>query len=56
MANYKAISNGNWSNLAIWQDNGSGSFVASTVLPSGVDDVYSNTFTVNVDQNILFFL
>jgi hypothetical protein len=52
MANYRAISNGNWSNLSIWQDNGSGSFVASTVLPSGADDVYSNTFTVNIDQNI----
>lgn len=52
MANYKAVANGNWSNLAIWQDNSSGSFVASTVLPGANDDVYSNAFTVTIDQNI----
>jgi len=52
MANYKAVANGNWSNLAIWQDNSSGSFVASTVLPGASDDVYSNTFTVTINQDI----
>ena len=52
MANYKAAANGNWSNLAIWQDNSTGSFVASTVLPGVSDDVYSNAFTVTIDQDI----
>jgi len=52
MANYKAVASGNWSNLAIWQDNSSGSFVASTVLPGAADDVYSNAFTVTIDQDI----
>jgi hypothetical protein len=52
MANYKAITNGNWSNLAIWQDNSSGSFVASTVLPEVSDNVYANNFTVTIDQDI----
>lgn len=52
MANYKAVANGNWSNLAIWQDNSSGSFVASTVLPRAADDVYSNSYQVTIDQNI----
>lgn len=52
MANYRAISNGNWSNLAIWEDNGSGSFSASSSLPSHDDIVYSNNFTVIINQNI----
>ena len=52
MANYKAVANGNWSDLAIWQDNSSGSFVASTVLPGASDDVYGNNFTVTIDQDI----
>lgn len=52
MANYKAVANGNWSNLAIWQDNSSGSFVASTVLPGAADVVYWNNFTVTIDQDV----
>ena len=52
MANYRAVANGNWSNLATWQDNSSGSFVASTVLPGASDDVYSNSYQVTIDQNI----
>jgi hypothetical protein len=52
MANYKAVANGNWSNLATWQDNSSGSFVASTVLPGAADVVYWNNFTVAIDQDV----
>lgn len=52
MANYKAVASGNWSNLAIWQDNSSGSFVASTVLPGANDVVYWNNFTVSIDQDV----
>jgi len=52
MANYKAVANGNWSNLATWQDNSSGSFVASTVLPGAADVVYFNNFNVTIDQNV----
>jgi hypothetical protein len=52
MANYKAVANGNWSALATWQDNSTGSFIASTVLPGASDDVYSNTFTVTINQDI----
>ena len=51
MATYKAVANGNWSSLAIWQDNSTGPFIASTVLPSAVDTVYMNNFTVAVDIN-----
>lgn len=51
MANYRAVANGNWSVLTTWQDNSTGSFVASTVLPGAADDVYSNNFTVTIDQN-----
>ena len=52
MANYKAVANGNWSNLATWQDNSSGSFVASTVLPGAADVVYWNNFTVAINQDV----
>ena len=49
MANYKAVASGNWSALATWQDNSSGSFIASTVLPGASDVVYFNNFTVQMD-------
>jgi hypothetical protein len=52
MANYKAVANGNWSALATWQDDAGGSFIASTVLPGASDDVYSNAFTVTINQDI----
>jgi hypothetical protein len=51
MANYRAISSGLWSNLAIWQDNSSGSFIASVAFPGVNDDVYSNNFNVTIDVN-----
>jgi hypothetical protein len=43
MANKWAVASGNWSNTATW--NGG-------TLPTSADDVFSNTFTVNVDQDI----
>jgi hypothetical protein len=49
MANYRAISNGNWSNLAIWEDDSLGYFSASSVLPTTADNVYANNFTVTID-------
>ena len=52
MANYRAISTGVWSALARWQDDSSGSYVTSTVLPGTSDVVYANGFTVTLDINI----
>jgi hypothetical protein len=52
MANYKAVANGNWSALATWQDNSTGSFIASTVLPGASDVVYFNNFTVQMDVDV----
>jgi hypothetical protein len=43
MANIKAVANGNWSDAATW-DGG--------ILPTSTDDVYSNNFTVTIDQNV----
>lgn len=52
MANYKAISTGNWSNIAIWQTWDGSAWVAASVLPSSSDDVWANNFTVTIDQDI----
>jgi hypothetical protein len=49
MANYRAIANGNWSSLAIWEDDSIGYFAPSSVLPTSADNVYSNNFTVTID-------
>jgi hypothetical protein len=49
MANYRAIANGNWSSLAIWEDDSIGYFAPSSVLPTSSDDVYANNFTVTID-------
>lgn len=43
MAVRYAVASGNWSNAAIW--NGG-------TLPTSADDVYSNNFTVTIDQNV----
>jgi hypothetical protein len=52
MANYRAVSGGVWSALARWQDDSSGSYVNSTVLPGVADVVYANNFTVSIDIDI----
>jgi len=52
MANYRRTATGNWSTLAQWQDDSSGSYVASTVLPGAMDVVYANNFTVTLDVNV----
>jgi hypothetical protein len=51
MANYRAISSGNFSNLAIWQDDSLGYFFTSSILPGSSDDVFTNNFTVNVNTS-----
>jgi hypothetical protein len=43
MPNRWAVASGNWSNPATW--NGG-------TLPTSADDIFSNTFSVNVDQDI----
>ena len=42
MANVRAVKNGNWSDPTVWNTG---------ALPTSADDVFSNTFTVNVDTN-----
>jgi hypothetical protein len=49
MANYRAVANGNWSDLAIWEDDSIGYFAPSSVLPTTADNVYANNFTVTID-------
>ena len=42
MANVRAVKNGNWSDTTVWNTG---------ALPTTADDVFSNTFTVNVDTS-----
>jgi hypothetical protein len=43
MANVYAVKTGNWSDATVWNTG---------ALPTTTDDVYSNTFTVTIDQNV----
>lgn len=52
MANYRRTATGNWSTIAQWQDDSSGSYVNSTVLPGVNDVVFANNFTVTLDVDI----
>lgn len=42
MADVRAVKNGNWSDTTVWNTG---------ALPTTADDVFSNTFTVNVDTS-----
>jgi hypothetical protein len=43
MANVYAIKTGNWSDVTVWNTG---------ALPTSADDVFSNNFTVTIDQNV----
>jgi hypothetical protein len=43
MANVYAVKTGNWSDTTVWN---------TSALPTSADDVYSNNFTVTIDQNV----
>lgn len=43
MANVYAVKTGNWSDVTVWNTG---------ALPTSADDVYSNNFTVTIDQNV----
>lgn len=43
MANVYAVKTGNWSDTTVWNTG---------ALPTSADDVYSNTYTVTIDQDI----
>jgi hypothetical protein len=43
MANVYAVKSGNWSDTTVWNTG---------ALPTSSDDVYSNNFTVTIDQNV----
>lgn len=53
MANYRRTATGNWSTLAQWQDDSTGSYVNSTVLPGATDVVYANNFNVTLDIDVV---
>lgn len=52
MANYRAIKDGVWSDLTVWEDNSTGSYQASTELPWMEDNCLANGFTVSIDMDI----
>jgi hypothetical protein len=52
MANYRLKANGNTNTLATWQDDSTGSFVDSTVLPSAADNIYANNFVGQINADL----
>ena len=52
MASYRAVATGNFSNVAIWNVWNGSAWVAASVIPSSADDVWANTFTITIDQNV----
>lgn len=52
MANYRRTATGNWSTLAEWEDDSSGSYAASSTLPGAADVVYANGFTTTLDVDV----
>jgi hypothetical protein len=53
MANYRRTATGNWTTLAQWQDDSSGSYQASAALPGAGDVAYANNFTVTLDVDVV---
>lgn len=49
---YKAIANGDFSTLAIWQTWNGTDWINATVLPGLGDDVYSNNFIVTITSDV----
>lgn len=49
---YKAIASGDFSTLAIWQTWNGTAWINATVLPSLDDDVYSNSFIVEITSDV----
>ena len=49
---YKAIADGNFATLAIWQTWNGTAWANATVLPSFDDDVYSNNFIVTITSDV----
>ena len=49
---YKAIADGDFSTLAIWQTWNGTAWINATVLPSFDDDVYSNNFIVTITSDV----
>jgi hypothetical protein len=54
MANYRLKANGNVATLATWQDDSSGAYADSTVLPTINDNVFANNFigTITADFSV----
>lgn len=50
MAKYRRVGSGIWGDLSLWEDDSRGFFNPSTELPGFNDDVYLNSFVINLDD------
>lgn len=56
MAIYRAVTNGNFSNLTTWNVWNGSIWLAATSVPSSSDEVFSNNFIINLDQTNITIL
>lgn len=52
MANYRAVLDGLFTDLTVWQDDRGGTYQNSTILPTSGDTIYLNNHIITVDTNI----
>jgi hypothetical protein len=52
MASYRAIQTGDWSDINTWQIWNGSAWVAATDIPDDDDDVWANSYTVTIDQDV----
>jgi hypothetical protein len=52
MASYRAIQTGDWSDINTWEVWDGSTWIAASDIPDDDDDVWANSYTVTIDQDV----